>query len=394
MNQTEQVYIQLIANSLRDDHKQIDFSEVNENHFVNLCKYHKNAGLVYVALKHQKNAPQKFKNILEQGFYVELMEYSKKTTTFQMVIDELNKNDIKHIVIKGMSHAKCYKQSELRTMGDLDLIISPQYMEQVDRIMVKLGGELKYDRSNEKVHFYKVKKFVIEIHTGAGYSNYFNKDYDYENYFRKAIESSICVKENTYEFLPYYKIIYAIFHTAKHFYDSGCGVRMLTDLTVLIDFYRKELDTRKMWEELEKMGLKKFACCLFRICEKWFGLEVDDSNYDMKHLELAEEYILSGGVYGHNKALADMGQINHQAGNNNFTKIFNWAFPSYRHMREYSNWFKDKPAVLLPIAYLERILRNAKERGGVVLWLKSLKKENEEKKIHSNIVNIMGLGNE
>lgn len=393
MNRTEQIYIELISNFLNDDNKNIEFSNVDESQLIDLCKNHKNVGLVYVAIKEQKKAPKNLIKIFEQGFYTEMMAYSKKTTTFQIVLEELNKNGIKHIILKGMSYAKCYRQSELRTMGDMDLIISHKDMEEVDRIMEKMGAELKYERSNEKVHFYKINKYVVEIHTSAGYVKYFNQHYDYESYFKKAINGSVCIKDYTYEFLPYYKIMYTIFHTAKHFYDSGCGVRMMTDLTVLINFYRNEFDINKMWSELEEMGLKKFASGLFRICGKWFGLKVDGLNYEMENIKLVEDYILSGGVYGHNN-LADMGQITHQSGNNTFFKTLKWAFPSYRNMREYSNWFKDKPAILLPMAYIERAIRNAKERGGIVLWLKSLKKENEEKRVQSNIVKIMGLGNE
>lgn len=63
-------------------------------------------------------------------------------------------------------------------------------------------------------------------------------------------------------------------------------------------------------------------------------------------------------------------------------------------MKAHSNWFKDKPPILLPIAYGERFMRNAKERGGVIPWIKSLKQGNKEKEIQKNIINIMGLTNE
>lgn len=48
MNQTERIYIQLIANSITDIHKEIDMSGIEENVLVELCKLHKNTGLIYV----------------------------------------------------------------------------------------------------------------------------------------------------------------------------------------------------------------------------------------------------------------------------------------------------------------------------------------------------------
>ena len=63
-------------------------------------------------------------------------------------------------------------------------------------------------------------------------------------------------------------------------------------------------------------------------------------------------------------------------------------------MKEHSNWFKDKPAILLPAAYAERFLRNAKERGGMVHWRKNLKQGRQEKEVQNIIISIMGLTNE
>lgn len=407
MNRTQQVYIQLISNSINDKHKQIDFKEVDEKQLVRLCKFHKNTGLIYGAMARQKDVPQNLLTIFEKGFYTEMMVYSRKMTIFGMVLDALNKKHIKHIVLKGMSYAKCYRQSEFRTMTDMDLVVSPEEIQRVDEIFMDLGGEFNYECSDEHVRCYTINKITVEIHTSAGYSKYFHEAYDYEAYFQKAIDESICVNDDTYEFLPYYKIVYAIFHTAKHFYESGCGVRMLTDVAVLVDYYKDDVDLRQMWIDLEEMGLKKFTISLFAICKKWFesGTErLNDSTgqeeavkeiyMQMEHMEIAEDYILSGGVFGHKNVLGDMGEISHQNGKNNLTKMLKWAFPTYSHMRAHSNWFKNKSAILLPVAYVERFIRNANERGGFIQWGRKLRKEKKEKEIQRNIVKIMGLGDE
>lgn len=392
MNRTQQVYIQLISNSINDKHKQIDLKEVDEKQLVRLCKFHKNTGLIYGALIRQKNVPQNLLAIFEKGFYTEMMVYSRKMTIFGMVLDALNKNHIKHIVLKGMSYAKCYRQSEFRTMTDMDLVVSPKEIQKVDEILRDLGGEFHYECSDDYVRCYQMNKITVEIHTSAGYSKYFHKNYDYEAYFRDAIEESICIRDDTYEFLPYYKIVYAIFHTAKHFYESGCGVRMLTDVAVLVDYYKDDVDLRQMWIDLEEMGLQKFTISLFAICKKWFGLETEllsesmeektaeDIHFQTEQMEKAEDYILSGGVFGHRNALGDMGEISHRNGKNDLTKMLKWAFPSYRHMRAHSDWFKNKPAVLLPVAYVERFIRNANERGGLIQWGKNLRKEKKRRK--------------
>ena len=49
MNRTEQIYIQLISNSIKDEHKPIDWTGFDEKQLVLLSKLHKNVGLVYGA---------------------------------------------------------------------------------------------------------------------------------------------------------------------------------------------------------------------------------------------------------------------------------------------------------------------------------------------------------
>ncbi len=394
MNRTEQIYIQLISNSIKDEHKPIDWTGFDEKQLVLLSKLHKNVGLVYGALSRQKNAPQNILHLFEKGFYTEMMNYSKKFTTFQMVLKALNESGIKHIIVKGMSYAKCYRQTEFRTMSDMDLIVSPEKIQKAHDILNELGGKLDYEGSNEKVRCYRINNTAVEIHTSIGYAQYFNRHYDYEKYFQKAIQESICTNAYTYEFSPYYKIVYAVFHMAKHLYESGCGVRMLTDFAVLLDYYRAELNMKRLHIDLNKMGLFRFVSGLSAICRKWFQIEIEDWGETFEQLEQVENYILSGDVFGHRNTLKDMSQIKKQKGNNSVLKAWKWAFPSYRHMKEHSNWFKDKPAILLPAAYAERFLRNAKERGGMVHWIKNLKQGRQEKEVQNIIISIMGLTNE
>lgn len=394
MNDTEQIYIQLVASGINETHGEINFSKVQLEQLVSLCKLHRNAGIVYHGLIKQENVPQNMIEVFEKGFYTEMMIYSKRMIVFQMVLDALNRQKIKHIIVKGMSYAKCYPQTEFRTMGDLDLIICENDIQRADNVLEELGGQLNYESSNQKIHHYILRKYHIELHTSIGYAGRFYQAYNYETYFQAAIQNSVCIDGYTYEFAPYYKVIYGIFHIAKHFYESGCGVRMLTDVAVLMKYYKSQIDMERLWKDLEAMRLKEFAQNLFSICREWFGLETDGLDSSLKNKDIVEEYILSGGVFGHDNDLGDAMQIGMQNGKYRYIKIFKWAFPGYRHMREYSQWFKDKPAILLPIAYMERFIRNARERGGIAAWIKQLKKANREKKVQENILKSVGLSNE
>lgn len=390
MNRNEAAYIQLISNCINDECRPIDLKHVETDSLVELCKLHRNVSIIYSALQKQKTAPKEMIEIFKKGFYTEMLMQSKKMTVYNTVTEALNNNRIKHIVVKGVSFAKCYPFEEYRTMGDIDFVVEEK-SEQVKIIMEGLGAEFLYERSSDKVDNYRLKGIDIEIHKSIGYAGNFNRKYGLEQYYKSAIKDSILLDKYTYEFAPYYKLTYAIFHIAKHFYDSGCGVRMITDLTVIAKRYRNQIDWNRLWKDLESIGLKLFAKNLFCICNDWFDLGIDLGDYHLDNIEKVEDYILTAGVFGYNNVSKDVTQIRKQKKGSYIASIITWAFPSYKTMREHSDWFKDKPAVLLPVAYIERIIRNAKERGGLICWLKNIASGKRENDYHNNILEIMEL---
>ena len=391
MNINENAYIKLISNCINDKCTPIDLSDVNTESLIELCKLHRNVSIIYSALQKQNSASKELIDMFKKGFYMEMLMRSKKIAVYNLVTGELNKNKIKHIVVKGISFAKCYPSEEYRTMGDIDLIIDEKYDSDIKKIMKGLGAEFLYERSSEKVDNYKINGIDIEIHKSIGYAGNFNRKYGLEEYYKSAIKESIPINDFTYEFSPFYKLIYAVFHIAKHFFDSGCGVRMVTDLAVISNKYRDQIDWDRVWNDLEKIGLKSFAVNLFCICNSWFDLKIDLGEYQLKNIEKVEDYILTAGVFGYNNVGRDITQIRKQKKGSYIVSVINWAFPPYRTMREHSNWFKNKPSIFLPAAYIERIIRNAKERGSLVSWIRDIASGKKENDYHNNILEIMGL---
>lgn len=259
--------------------------------------------------------------------------------------------------------------------------------------MEKLGAEYSYERSDKENNIYKLSKINIEIHSGIAFGENLSGKYDYYNYFKDAFENAEQCEEYTYEMTPQFNLIYVLYHTAKHCYKNGCGVRMITDIAVMVQVYKDIIHWDDLFKELEKIGLNKFADKIFSLCNRWFGTEIPLAGYeyDFSDIEIVENNILTGGVYGYKNVDKDTGVIMKNKSKYYILSIVKWAFPSYKKMREHSDWFKDKPAILLPVAYVERFIRNARERGGVMKWLKAIKKGKKKRDSHNNILEIMGL---
>lgn len=390
MNDTDIAFIDLIADCINGKKSNIEFNKVDFNQLIRLGAIHKNAGIIYTALKKCDNVPQEYLKVFEQGFYAELIEYSKRTTVCDIITKAFDEKNINHVIIKGKSIAMLYPHEELRHMGDIDFVIDDKDMEQVCMIIKNLGGVFSYERSNEHVQVCKLKNISIEIHSRIAYRENLSGKYDYENYFSDIFKFSQQYDGHTYMLNPLYNVIYTIFHAAKHFYYRGCGVKLITDIAVLCKAYKDVIDMQKLYEQLEIIGLKTFAQKMFSLCNQWFDTNIIVGSQE-EDLEEIKDYILAGGVFGHESLDDDVEKIRKIDGKNSFMTKWRWAFPSYKDMREYSQWFKDKPSVFLPIAYIERFCRNAKERGGIVNWAKRMKQSKDKYEKHSEMIKIMGL---
>ncbi len=391
MNYTERAYIKLISGGINNEKADVEFAKVDTAELINLCKIHNNAGLVFLGLKNTEDVPEKELEVFEKGFGRDILLHAKRSTVMKMITDKLNEENIKHIIMKGLSIARLYPREELRTMGDIDFLVTEENMERVHKIMNRMNAKFYYEGSDTHVMVFDLNKINIEIHSRIAFGENLSGRYDIENYFCNAFDNAEQIENCTYILTPEYNMIYVLYHTAKHFYNGGCGVRMITDLAVMVRAYGKMIHWEWIWSQLESIGLKQFAQKIFAVCNAWFDISVPGEKGKFKEIETIEEYIISGGTFGHKNVDGDTSRIRKIKSKNYVISMLKWAFPSCKKMKEHSEWFKDKPAVLLPAAYVERFVRNARERGGIVNWLKLLYAGKNKSNMHDAILKIMEL---
>lgn len=391
MNYTKSSYIKLISACINDTDVQIDYDNIDIKQLVRLCSIHRNAGIVFMGMKKTQNVPAEFFKTLENGFFAEMLHYSKRMSVWNIIKEELDRAKINHIVIKGQSIAKLYPVPEVRTMGDVDLLVAQKDFEAVHDIMMALNADYKSVGSDEITNAYSLGNINIEVNSAIGTDSYFSGSVNFREYFKDAFNNADLCDGYTYELKPQYNLIYVLYHMAKHFYKNGCGVRMVTDVSVIMKAYEQIIDMNTLYDELKKIGLEKFANRIFAICNNWFENEIACEESDFKEINLIAENIISGGVFGYENVDGDTGRIRKNNSKNYFVSVIKWAFPTYKQMRRHSIWFKDKPAILLPVAYVERFIRNAKERGGMVRWIKNIVSGKKKNDSHNDILKIMGL---
>ena len=387
MDYTKQVFIDLLANCICEEKKinEIDFSKLDSEELLFLSSENTVSAIVYTSLKDFENAPEELMEKLKREFSRNALKMAKYDTAQGKVVEKLNECSFPYAIVKGKTIAKYYPSAELRNMSDIDVLVSPEDYEEAKKVMFTFCEEKPGQIGNEFEFSFFLNGITIELQNNLAYGKNLSGKYDYDKYFLDLInhrtkDGDVCELE------PKYSFIYNIYHMAHHFYYAGCGVRMVLDIAVLIKELRDILDWEDILSTLKEIELLEFATNIFSIIDDWFGITIPSNSY--KKQSVADEYleyILNAGVFGRASINSD---VSYFRKNDGFIK---WLFPSSEYMRKYYEWFENKPAILLPVAYVGRMVRGLKMRGGLVKGISVTGQTKKDYEKHKEIVSKMGL---
>ena len=324
------------------------------------------AGIVYEQCRHwlpQATDPTDFRKSTIDSICLSV----NRIALFEEVVREFERQDIPFACMKGSCMRDMYPVPELRTMGDIDLVIPSEKREVSDRIMTDILGYAKYV-DNHSVWTYSLGIYEYEIHDHMFYEELANH-VDYIGYFDHIWDhvhpgvvfgirsGSLFIPDAEYHFL------YLITHLAKHIINKGSGFRSFLDLVMIIQ-KNPEMDWEWIKSELQNLELLSFTETCMALCEEWFHvvLPLAHKPLDTAFLEEITQKIFRDGTFGlkndENEGISSAKEIKRY--NENYHRsavrvMWKRLFPSYHDMRLipwYS--FVDARPWLLPAAWVYR----------------------------------------
>lgn len=269
----------------------------------------------------------------------------------------LSDNGIDHICMKGYVLRNYFPVMELRTFGDIDLVIRPEDRRKCHELMLSLGYQPKDDW--EPVFSYYKGQEYYEIHTELLEIDVSDKA-DYRSYFRRMWDYTECTGAHHYEFKPEFHFLYMITHIAKHIHGSGAGIRMYLDVAAFIRHFGQSIDWNWIGAELEKLQLMDFAATVLSAVARWFDTPspVSFREISPELLEEFTEYTLEAGVFGHHNregAVTSLKNTAHEGKGSRFLFFLRRLFPSAKTIaRRYT--YLQKCPWLLPVAWIHRLI--------------------------------------
>lgn len=352
INTTQGYFLNLAKCALKGEQPAEKPSEVDFEAVYNFALQRSAVGLVWHSIKKLNNKPDPEK--LREWY----LSYSVNTLyltasqeiELEKLISEFTDRGYDVMPLKGSQICSYYPSPDMRTKGDIDLLVktdmSQQARDKVKQIMLEIGYEIDILNDGQVDGYKGPNKVYVEIHfefMDPIHPNYEHFIIDWEKLEKK--ENS---KHYSMSLVDLY--YYNIGHFAKNMAAKGNSFRAVADTYVMW----KELSSAEKAElnrRFEKINLKKLNDALVYISEIWFDDKHDDST--TQNLQV---YLLENSVYGFEKNLAifRLLQEHSDAKKSAYQHIIGRFFPNADELYRRYN-IKNKNSLILPFLWLWRI---------------------------------------
>lgn len=239
---------------------------------------------------------EKFRN----EFLKSVLRCEKEEAALCEVSAALEEEHIRHIFFKGAEIRQLYPAPALRIMGDIDLIVEKKDRNRAVRQFEKLGYELTVDYGSVwNLEKRTNRNLVFELHTDIVYEN--NVRQTLTSYFSDPMRFGIFEGGYRGHFSTDFHLIYLLVHLAKHFYDSGAGIRLIADIAVYLDRLRGDINFDNVFAQMKQLDLLLFTQTIFALCNFWFGIDApggDEAVCDEAFLKQMSLNIINHGIFG------------------------------------------------------------------------------------------------
>lgn len=227
---------------------------------------------------------------LQKGCWVQVM-YAQTE-----LLNLLEENGIKSVIIKGAAAAMAYPQPSLRTVGDIDFLVSRVDYEKAARLLEE-NGYLLLGEKDKDCHHYKYTKnrVIFELHRRLAIIP--ETDEKLISLFEDGINHRKTKRVGAFMFpvLPS-KLngLVLIFHINQHL-RSGLGLRHIIDWMMYLNERGGMQDLMPL---LKKTKMERLANTITVLCQRYLGLREFVPDFEEYPCEQLMEYIFTHGNFG------------------------------------------------------------------------------------------------
>ena len=179
--------------------------------------------LAYMNKKHRLFSDADTNAVLNRQLRQPIFLHNQRYSAFEELSKTLSENGIDHLPVKGWYLRHLYEVPELRTFGDIDVLIRRKDRQRVHALMVSMGFSVQTDW--EPTYTYRRGAEFYELHTNLMDASLDGRS-DLPAYFADAWDHAQVVSGRCFAPEPEFHFLYTRCQLAKHLYAGGAGRRM------------------------------------------------------------------------------------------------------------------------------------------------------------------------
>ena len=309
------------------------------------------------------------KNELVDCYYQAIAVNLNKANMFELISQKLSENKIPHMPVKGWYVRTLYPVPELRTFGDIDILIDKQDRQKTDEIFTENGYSVKDNW--EPTYSYDKGALRCEVHTELMDSD-LGKGEQVITFFSDALKTAEKDVSERYSPQKDLHLMYLFCHLAKHLYSGGAGIRMYMDIALFLKANSGTLDFEKTYEDSKKLHLDCFFKTVLLACGEWFEIDLPFEINDIKpdSLEALKKYTFGSDLFGKTRDKSIISLRNDESGSKG-SVLKDTLFPNAKKIEERYKFIKGRK-YLLPLAWVVRVFVNLKETPQKLKYVKKV----------------------
>lgn len=336
--------------------------ELDWARLMELSAIHSVTGILgYMAVQNPCESTAPMLAQLKKQCFANVAVFAQRTNCAKQLLAKLSDAEIDHVLMKGYVVRDYYPVPELRTFGDVDILIKPEDREKCHKLMLEQGFSVKTDW--EPVYSYYNNNELYEMHTELMEIDVSDKA-DYKGYFRKVWEHTVKTDEHEFEPTPEFHFIYLLTHIAKHINGAGAGIRMYLDLALFIKHFGDSIDWTFVKSELEAIKLSDFANAALNVVEKCFGIAspIQLREIGTDTFEDFLNYTMDGGVFGHVGRDSALVTLKKSDDTSRTAAVMRRLFPKAETIERRYTYLQGKHW-LVPVAWVHRFVKTSASWG-------------------------------
>lgn len=326
---------------------------------VKLIERQKLVSMVYPVIKQQEGEAWTYvQKTLEIPYMRAVRRTLMQEREIQKLIEEMEKAQMDCLPLKGWILRAYYPDRTLRNMADFDVLLKNFDGAQVQAWMEKQGYTAKMTGKGHHDVYLKKPYMNVEIHNYLLDIRKHGEEGPFDIWAKSIWERCLPVegKSHVYQMTAEDYYIFHLIHMHYHFTSAGIGMRSIADIYVYLKNKKTELDQKYLNQELDRMGLLRFAECMERLSRIWFdGEKADEESI------LLTEFLAGGGMYGswsNRQTIKVMGQTDGSYHKKKIAAAVKYLFPDYAGLEWHYPWLKKYP-FMRPACRILRILQIA-----------------------------------